>query len=238
MNLTRLMALGALARQGNLHGHQIRRWAEATGVGYWGGVSVGALYRELRSMEGEALVEAVRTEKMGRRPARTVYAITGEGQIELAVLRETAIRDLTPGPDPLGVALTFAGPGDDLDAFASWMRGRRDQLAIAAEQLAAEMGRLTAKGYIGPMEASVMRRGVLLLETEVRWHDEVAKLVSALEAADAPAEAGAGLAARAHGASPRPAPATSARSERWRRWLTRLAGGTGWRLFDSIAALE
>jgi DNA-binding PadR family transcriptional regulator len=180
VNLTRLMALGALARQGNLHGHQIRRWAEATGVGYWGGVSVGALYRELRSMEGEGLVEAIRTERMGRRPARTVYAITGEGQLELTVLRESAVKDLTPGPDPLGVALTFAGPGDDLDAFASWMRGRRDQLAIAVEQLTAETERLIARGYVDAVEAAVMRRGAMHLATEVRWHDEFAKLVSGL----------------------------------------------------------
>jgi DNA-binding PadR family transcriptional regulator len=180
VNLTRLMVLGALARQGNLHGHQIRRWAEATGVGHWGGVSVGALYRELRSMEGEGLVEALRTERMGRRPARTVYGITGEGQLELTVLRESALRDLTPPPDPLGVALTFAGPGDDPEAFESWMRARRDQLAITAGQVAAEMKRLVAKGYINPVEAAVMRRAVMILEAEVRWHDEFAVLTPGL----------------------------------------------------------
>jgi len=47
--------LGTLARHGQQHGHQIRRIAEITNVGEWGGVSVGALYRELRSMEGEGL---------------------------------------------------------------------------------------------------------------------------------------------------------------------------------------
>ena len=50
MNLTRLMALGTLARYGPQHGHQIRRLADLTNVGEWGGVSVGALYRELRAM--------------------------------------------------------------------------------------------------------------------------------------------------------------------------------------------
>jgi DNA-binding PadR family transcriptional regulator len=56
-------------------------------VGEWGGVSVGALYRELRAMDGEGLISAVRTEQAGRRPARTVYAITDEGRLELAMLR-------------------------------------------------------------------------------------------------------------------------------------------------------
>ena len=85
------MVLGTLARHGQQHGHQIRRIAEITNVGEWGGVSVGALYRELRGMEAEGLVSAVRTERVGRRPARTVYEISQEGYLELAMLRERAI---------------------------------------------------------------------------------------------------------------------------------------------------
>src|ERR1700729_3535826 len=104
MNLSRLMVLGLLAH-GPRHGHQIRRDAEQTNVGNWGGVSVGALYRELRLMEGEDLVEPLRTEQVGRRPARTVYEITGEGRIELQSLREQAIKPTGFGPDALGVAL-------------------------------------------------------------------------------------------------------------------------------------
>ena len=60
------MVLGILATQGPRHGHQIRRAAEITNVGEWGGVSVGALYRELRTMDAEGLVTAVRTEQVGR----------------------------------------------------------------------------------------------------------------------------------------------------------------------------
>src|SRR5215475_9323942 len=120
MNLTRLMALGTLARHGPRHGHEIRRIAEVTNVGEWGGVSVGALYRELRTMEGEGLIEAVRTEKVGRRPARTVYAITDAGRMELGMLREQAVRGMHWGADPLGVALSFAGAIADPEELASW----------------------------------------------------------------------------------------------------------------------
>ena len=107
------MVLGVLARSGPSHGHHIRRLADVTNVGEWGGVSVGALYRELRTMEGEGLVAATRTEKVGNRPERTVYAITQEGQLELTTLREQAIEPLTTGPAPLGVALLFAADGMD-----------------------------------------------------------------------------------------------------------------------------
>lgn len=172
------MVLGTLARHGPKHGHEVRRIAEITNVGEWGGVSVGALYRELRAMEGEGLVEALRTEQVGRRPARTVYQITQEGHLELAMLRERAICQVRWGPDPLGVALTFAGDGADRDELASWLRGRRQALAAAAGQLADERARLVARGHLGPLEAASMRRAQMHAETEVRWLDDLATILS------------------------------------------------------------
>jgi DNA-binding PadR family transcriptional regulator len=180
MNLTRLMALGTLVRHGPRHGHEIRRLAEVTNVGEWGGVSVGALYRELRLMEAESLVEAVRTEQVGRRPARTVYAITDEGRLELAMLREQATRTVHLGPDPLGVSLSFAGDGGDREEFASWLRARRDSCALAAAQLEEDRLRMVARGQLDPLQAAVMHRGQLHAETEVRWHDEFAKILAGL----------------------------------------------------------
>jgi DNA-binding PadR family transcriptional regulator len=192
MNLTRLMALGTLARYGPQHGHQIRRLADLTNVGEWGGVSVGALYRELRAMEGEGLVETLRTEQVGRRPARTVYEITGEGRIELQSLREQAIKPTGFGPDALGVALTFAAEGMDPAELRDTLRARRNRVEISAVELAAELDRLTAKGYLGVFQAAMMRRGVMHYEAEVRWHDELdAELAASPEprAARLPSEA-------------------------------------------------
>ena len=174
MNLTRLMALGVLARSGPSHGHHIRRVADVTNVGEWGGVSVGALYRELRAMEREGLVEAARTEKVGNRPERTVYEITAEGRLELTTLREQAIKPLlTSGPDPLGVALLFAGDEVEREELRRTMRARREMLAVWAREVAAERDGLIAKGYLDVLAAAVMRRGIMHAEAEVRWHDEL-----------------------------------------------------------------
>jgi len=173
MNLTRLMALGILARSGPSHGHHIRRVADVTNVGEWGGVSVGALYRELRAMEREGLVEAARTEKVGNRPERTVYAITAEGQLELTTLREQAIRPLGSGLDPLGVALLFAADGMEPEELRRNLRARREMLAIAAGQITADREQLIAKGFLDVMSAAVMRRGIMTTEAEIRWHDEL-----------------------------------------------------------------
>ena len=167
------MALGILARSGPSHGHHIRRVADVTNVGEWGGVSVGALYRELRAMEREGLVEAARTEKVGNRPERTVYAITAEGQLELTTLREQAIRPLGSGLDPLGVALLFAADGMDPEELRRNLRARREMLAIAVGQITADREQLIAKGFLDVMSAAVMRRGIMTTEAEIRWHDEL-----------------------------------------------------------------
>ena len=174
------MVLGTLARHGPRHGHEIRRIAEVTNVGEWGGVSVGALYRELRTMEGEGLVEAVRTEQVGRRPARTVYAITGEGRLELGMLREQAVKGMHWWPDPLGVALSFASAGTDREELASWLRSRRETLVLTAARLAEDRERMVARGWLSPFQATVMYRGQLHAEAEVRWHDEFARILPGL----------------------------------------------------------
>ncbi|HZR50800.1 MAG TPA: PadR family transcriptional regulator [Streptosporangiaceae bacterium] len=215
MNLTRLMALGTLALYGPTHGHQIRRLADVSNAGEWSGVSPGALYRELRLMEGEGLVEALRTEQIGRRPARTVYAITGDGRLELGALRVQAIRSMDYGPDGLGVALTFAFEGADREELRDLLRARRDRCAISARELETQRERGLAAGYLTPVEAAVMRRGVLHAEAEVAWHDDFDKLLAALpgEQPEGPAW---GLSR--HAGWRAPSPAGSARSRRSAGW--------------------
>jgi hypothetical protein len=52
--------------------------------------------------------------------------------------------------------------------------------AIAAEQVSADRERLAGKGYLGPIEATVMRRAELHMQAEVGWHDEFAKILAAM----------------------------------------------------------
>ena len=140
------MVLGTLATHGPQHGHQIRLIAEVTNVGEWGGVSVGALYRELRLMAIEGLVTEVRTEKVGRRPARTIYAITDQGRMGLASLRERAIKDVHPPPDPIGVALAFAGDGEDFEELAQVLA----ELEAARPAAPKDTKELDGTGEAGP----------------------------------------------------------------------------------------
>jgi DNA-binding PadR family transcriptional regulator len=170
VSITRLMALGLLARSGPMHGHAIRREAEQTHVESWGGVAVGALYRELHAMEREGLILALRSERAGRRPARTVYEITPEGRRALEALRSEVLADVQRRPDGVGVALLFAR--GDPAALAQGLRARRQRLEDALAALRQKRARLEAAGGLDAFARAVFRRGELALQGEIAWHQE------------------------------------------------------------------
>src|SRR5208282_932889 len=171
MNLSRLMILGLLAERGPMHGHQIRRTAELTNAEVWGGITGGALYAELRRLDGERLVQAVREEQVGRRPARTVYEITEEGRLELVVQRDAALEVVFGSADPLSVVLLFAA-GADAAELGERLAARRRRIAGQLEAMVAERHRLAGQGILPPLAVAAFRRGELRLEAELRWHDE------------------------------------------------------------------
>jgi len=171
MNLSRLMILGLLAGRGPMHGHQIRRTAELTDAEVWGGITGGALYAELRRLDAEGLIRAVREEQVGRRPARTVYAITAEGREELVIQRDTALEVVFGSADPVSVVLLFAARAGGAE-LGERLAARRRRVAAQLESMAAERERLTAQGILRPLAVAAFRRGELRLEAELRWHGE------------------------------------------------------------------
>jgi DNA-binding PadR family transcriptional regulator len=171
MNLSRLVILGLLAGQGPMHGHQIRRTAALTNAEGWGGITGGALYAELRRLDADGLVRAVREEQVGRRPARTIYEITGDGRLELVVQRDAALTVIFGQADAVSVVLLFA-PGSDRAELAAQLRARGQQVQLQLEQMIAERERLTKLGILPPLAGAAFRRGELRLEAELRWHEE------------------------------------------------------------------
>ena len=173
MNLTRLLILGLLAERGPRHGHQLRRDAELAEVDRWAGVGVGSLHRELRGLEAEDLIEAVRTERVGRRPERTIYCLTDEGRRELSVLRQQAASQLDSAPDPLSVVLVFAGT-DDPAELAALLARRKQALRAKAGELALARARGEEKGYllpsVSPLQAASFRRAEIRNAAELAWH--------------------------------------------------------------------
>ena len=168
MKSARLFVLGALARGGPMHGHEIRRRAEVDRTEVWTDIKPGSLYGALHRLEGEGVIAVVRTEQDGRRPARTVYEITPDGRAELAALRDRLLRDTTLRPDPVDLALQ-----NSRDLSAGDLRAVLDdrRRALAAEADAWQHRWDAAAPFLEGLEPLTFAHTALRLRAEITWHE-------------------------------------------------------------------
>ncbi len=102
-----LAVLHMLAEQ-PMHPYEMRQRIRDHGIDYAIKVTHGSLYHAVERLADQGFIEAVETSRAGRRPERTVYAITEEGKDEaLSQLRSMIVRPVQEYP-ALGAALTFA----------------------------------------------------------------------------------------------------------------------------------
>jgi DNA-binding PadR family transcriptional regulator len=157
--------LGLLAEQGPLHGHQLRRAAERAVADDWARVSPGALYRELHLLHTQGLVAPLRTEQPGRRPTRTVYAITASGAAELERISAEALTVTRQGNDLVQTALLF-GAVSTTAALRTALENRMHAIAAILQHLSCPPETEPQRG-LG--EVLVYQRRRTHLEAELRW---------------------------------------------------------------------
>ncbi len=163
-----------------MHGHQVRRTSTLTEAEAWGGITVGALYAELRRLLADGLIRPLRTEQLGRRPARTVYEITDEGRAELSIQREAALDRILEGADAITVVLLFAS-GRRLGELRRRLAERRTKVVAKLEGIRSERRRLQEQGVLGVLEVGAFRRGEYRLEAELIWQAEFDRQLSEAE---------------------------------------------------------
>ncbi|HVX45863.1 MAG TPA: PadR family transcriptional regulator [Mycobacteriales bacterium] len=181
-NPVRLLILGLLAG-GPLHGHQIRRTAEMTGIEQWGGVKVGALYGMLHRMEGEGLIEPARTEQAGNRPQRTVYRITDEGFQELTIHRDRALTQPAVHSTTVEAALKWLA-GLDRDGLRDRLSQRRHALENALAELTASREMHLQEDHLSQASLAGYRRAELHLQAELAWQAELEPMLPAIAKGD------------------------------------------------------
>jgi DNA-binding PadR family transcriptional regulator len=167
-----------------MYGHQIRRHARMDRADLWSDVRPGSLYGALHRLAAEGLIEPVRTEQSGNLPARTVYAITAEGQRELRTLRAEALSEVGLRPDPVDLALVMSADLDE-DVLRGYIE---DRIRALDSQLAActhQGERAWPDQTVG--DDLVVEHARLRMEAELAWHrmvlDRVGKLTSGSPAA-------------------------------------------------------
>jgi len=172
-----------------MYGHQIRRDARMDRADLWSEVRPGSLYGALHRLAAEGLIEPVRTEQSGNLPARTVYAITAEGQRELRALRAEALSEVGLRPDPVDLALVMSG---DLDGDV--LRGYIADRIRSLESQAAWFHHHGERSWPDQTEADdlVLEHARLRIEAELAWHRLVLDRAGKLTAESPAAAAGRG----------------------------------------------
>ncbi|KAB8141555.1 PadR family transcriptional regulator [Chloroflexia bacterium SDU3-3] len=171
MTATRLLILGVL-RQQPQHGYDVRRTLELWNAEHWANIAYGSIYFALGKMEEEGLVDVIGAGQVGRRPARTTYAITPAGHAEFQRLLREYWWEYKPTIDPLQVAITFAHalPREDLLAAiqhrSQHMRAVLPQLHQRGEQLRQQPG-MPGNIFAGLALASMQ------IETTLAWMDDL-----------------------------------------------------------------
>jgi len=105
----RLFILDAFERHGEMHGHQLRSYAERERVSLWTEISVGSLYQAIKRLVADGLLAAIRTEREKNFPERQIFAITQLGRESLAILRNEGLHEVVARWDPFDLALTRIG---------------------------------------------------------------------------------------------------------------------------------
>jgi DNA-binding PadR family transcriptional regulator len=181
MSSVRLFILGALARNGPMHGHQIRRDAQTDRTELWTDIKVGSLYGALNRMAAEGVIAPVRTERDGNLPARTIYAITPEGRQELSAIRAATLHDTRLRPDPVDLAMQYSQDLPEEELIAAFQDRRR---ALEADLQSWRHLRESAAPYLTGVEPLGFEHRLIRLEAELAWHDKVLQELPKILAAE------------------------------------------------------
>ncbi len=137
MSSTRLLVLGAVRIFEPVHGYFVRRELLSWHAEEWAHLNPGSVYNALRTLTREGFIEEAGTETEGRRPARTTYKLTADGETEFHVLLRQALWNVSPfSPDELLAAWSF-----------SWALSRDEVLAAFEHRLEQITASAHASGY-------------------------------------------------------------------------------------------
>jgi DNA-binding PadR family transcriptional regulator len=147
LNLWSLTVL-CLLREVPMHPYEMQRLIRQRKKDDFLDLKRGSLYHNIERLQRAGLIEAVATTREGRRPQRTVYRLTEEGERELlAWLRELLAKSARDSV-PFVAALSFLGhlrPEDALEQLScrsGLLRAEIERLDAALKELTPRLGRL------------------------------------------------------------------------------------------------
>ncbi|MEP6482241.1 MAG: PadR family transcriptional regulator [Rhodoglobus sp.] len=172
MSSIRLFILGALADEGEMHGHQLRQLAEKEHIDMWTDITVGALYGAIKRLAAEGLISEVRVERDGAYPERQVWRVTPDGLTALAEVRRGGLSEIVIKPDPFDLALSRP----DMTALDEIPRAVDERLSALRAMLVQEQAHAQSIAqYLTELEQLVMTHRAERIRAEISWHEELVR---------------------------------------------------------------
>ncbi|MDM7855628.1 PadR family transcriptional regulator [Cellulomonas alba] len=131
----------ALLHEQPMHPYQLHQTLLERGDARLVRINAGSVYHGVERLERDGLVEAVGTDRAGRRPERTTYRLTDAGREAFARRLTSLLGDDHPAYPLFTVGLAEANElpagavADQLERRLARERGRLEHLAAAYEQL-------------------------------------------------------------------------------------------------------
>lgn len=160
-NLLALAILAVLVPGRPMHPYQMATVLRKTGKEHDMRIKWGSLYTVVQNLEKHGFIQATGTDREGRRPERTIYAITHAGRAEL----EDWLRELVavPAPEPsrFEAALSVLGvlSPDEATALLDQRLRALDEDIAARQPMLEQTGKHVARMFLIEAEyALAMRR--------------------------------------------------------------------------------
>jgi DNA-binding PadR family transcriptional regulator len=179
-NLLALAVLSVLAGGIPMHPYQLANVLKRTGKDREMKIKWGSLYTVVQNLERHGFIKATSSDREGRRPERTTYAITDAGREEMCDWIRELVGDPEWEPPPFEAALSVVGVLGP-DETQTLLRRRTEAL---------EAGLATDRAALAEVAATVPRLFLIeeeyalaMREAEARW---VRSLLAELEAGTMP----------------------------------------------------
>ena len=147
-------------------------------------LNYGSLYSVVESLLKHGLIEATETVREGRRPERTIYAITDDGRLEMTEWLSDLVTYPANDYTQLEAGLSLIGALSPHDALAA-LHARTQNLVVELERQRAVV---TASAKLGLPRLFTLEAGyrVAMLETELAFVEQLVKDIEtdALEGID------------------------------------------------------
>jgi DNA-binding PadR family transcriptional regulator len=175
MSSTRLLILGAVRIFQPVHGYFVRRELMSWHAEEWAHLNPGSVYNALRTLTREGFLEEVGTEAEGRRPARTTYGLTPDGEAEFMVLLRQALWNVDPHePSQLLTGWSFA-PALRREEVIGALEHRVEQIEASAKAMKFALEDLQGTPEKPSHVAEHLRLAQARLDGEAVWARELVK---------------------------------------------------------------